>query len=97
MANFEPLRGPRFRVPGNGSYRISPGLGTRGPASLTIVQDNPAAPLSGSLIFTLGGSTMVIDLAAGDRFRELAFPAMLYMEAVGMNPADEFEIEFRSR
>ena len=92
MAAYEPINGPIIPNPGNGLYAVRT-LTRGGIKSITIFQADPAVPLSGSLVFTLGENAAEIDLAAGQRFLGLGSPVdVLYMEASGVNINQAFSI-----
>ncbi|MCL2029025.1 MAG: hypothetical protein FWG97_01180 [Deltaproteobacteria bacterium] len=93
MTEWKLLRGPGFSVPGNGRFRVT--AGWRWSATgINIVQPDPTVPLSGRLILSFDRYSIQLDLAAGDRGwsfnRGLT---SLYLEAVGMNPHDNFRVE----
>lgn len=87
--------------PGNGTFEIwpeAPKFSIRyGPGrqfrTITIVQPDPAVPLSGQLTFTLGDQHGYITLHSGQRFLGLGFPVpMLLLEVAGAVASEDWHM-----
>lgn len=101
MAAPKDIFGWVCRNPGNGSYalwpeepkfsiRYGPGRQFR---AITIVQPDPAVPLSGQLTFTIGDTAGYISLAAGQRFLGLGFDLpMILLDIAGANVAEDWHM-----
>lgn len=60
--------------------------------SVTIVQADPAVPITGVLTFSLGPYTQTIDLGAGVRFLATARVPMLFLNITGSTRSDQWSI-----
>lgn len=101
MAVSPQLFGHVQRNPGNGMFELwpeAPALSIRyGPGrqfrSITIVQPDPAVPLSGQLDFIMGDNHAYIALHAGQRFLGFGFEVpMLLLEITGANASEDWHM-----
>lgn len=101
MAVPRQLFGWVCRNPGNGTFelwpeqprfsiRFGPGRQFR---SITIVQTDPALPLSGQLTFSMGDQQGYISLVGGQRFLGLGFDVpMLLLEVAGAVATEDWNM-----
>lgn len=101
MAAPRDIFGWTFKNPGNGNFALwpeQPKFSIRyGPGrqfhSITIIQADPALPLSGQITFTIGDQHGYIALGAGQRFLGLGFTVpMILMDVAGAVATEEWSV-----